>query len=54
MSAGEFLSNKGFLHSTCGNYDWKRKGAGRHNAEKEGGCTLCAGDKVERKQGEGH
>ena len=38
----------------CGNYDWKRKGAGRHNAEEEGGCALCAGDKVERKQGEGH
>ena len=37
-----------------GNYDWKRKGADRHNAEEEGGCALCAGDKVERKQGEGH
>ena len=24
------------------------------NAEEEGGCALCAGDKVERKQGEGH
>ena len=35
-----------------GNYDWKRKGTGRHNAEEEGGCALCAGDKVERKQDE--
>ena len=25
-----------------------------HNAEEEGGCALCTGDKVERKQGEGH